>query len=134
AAHNIAGENKIMDYNAVPNVIFSNPEIATVGIKEKDANPEEVIVSKFPVSANARARTINEKNGFVKVIADKRSKKIIGISIVSQNATEMIMEGVLAVKYGMTTNQLTDAIHPHPTLSEIILEAVEGVEGKAIHI
>lgn len=134
AAHNIAGENKIMDYNAVPNVIFSNPEIATVGIKEKDANPEEVIVSKFPVSANARARTINEKNGFVKVIADKRSKKIIGISIVSQNATEMIMEGVLAVKYGMTTNQLTDAIHPHPTLSEIILEAIEGAEGKAIHI
>ena len=75
-----------------------------------------------------------KKNGFVKVIADKRSKKIIGISIVSQNATEMIMEGVLAVKYGMTTNQLINTIHPHPTLSEIILEAIEGAEGKAIHI
>ena len=134
AAHNIAGEDKKIDYNSVPNIIFSNPEISTVGIKEKEANPKEVIVSKFPISANARAKTMNVKNGFVKVIADKRSKKIIGISIVSQNATEMIMEGVLAVKYGRTTNQLTDAVHPHPTVSEITLEAVQGVEGKAIHI
>lgn len=134
AAHNIAGEDKKMDYSTVPNVIFSNPEIATVGIKEKDANPEEVIVSKFPISANARAKTMNEKNGFAKVLVEKSSKKIIGLSVVSPNATDMIMEGVLAVKYGLSTNHLMDAIHPHPTLTEIILGSIEGAEGKAIHI
>ncbi len=61
AAHNIAGEDKKIDYNSVPNIIFSNPEISTVGIKEKEANPKEVIVSKFPISANARAKTMNVK-------------------------------------------------------------------------
>lgn len=134
AAHNIAGESKKMDYSAVPNVIFSNPEIATVGLKEKDVDLEKVIISKFPVSANARARTMEEREGFVKIIADKETKKVLGASIVSPNATDMIMEGVLAVKYGMTASQLVDSIHPHPTLTESILGAEEGIEGLTIHI
>ncbi|PNR92317.1 dihydrolipoyl dehydrogenase [Petrotoga sp. 9PWA.NaAc.5.4] len=134
AAHNIAGESKKMDYSAVPNVIFSNPEIATVGLKEKDVDLEKVIISKFPVSANARARTMEEREGFVKIIADKETKKVLGASIVSPNATDMIMEGVLAIKYGMTASQLVDSIHPHPTLTESILGAEEGIEGLTIHI
>jgi len=134
AAHNIVGDDKKADYKAVPNVIFSNPEIATVGIKEKEIDPEKVIISKFPVSANARARTMEERDGFVKIIAEKESKKILGVSIVSPNATDMIMEGVLAVKYGMTVSQLTDSIHPHPTLTESILGAEEGIEGMTIHM
>jgi dihydrolipoamide dehydrogenase len=134
AAHNIAGEAKEMDYSAVPNIIFSNPEIATVGVKEKEVDPEKVIVSKFPVSANGRARTMEERDGFVKIIADKETKKVLGVAIVSPNATDMIMEGVLAVKYGMSVEQLTDCIHPHPTLTESLLGAEESVEGLAIHI
>lgn len=134
AAHNIAGEEKEMDYSAVPSIIFSTPEVASTGIKEKDINPEKVIISKFPVSANGRARTMEEKDGFAKVIAEKDTGKVIGFSIVSPNATDMIMEGVLAIKHGLTVEQLANSIHPHPTLTETILGAIEGAEGMAIHI
>jgi dihydrolipoamide dehydrogenase len=134
AAHNIAGQEKEMDYSAVPSIIFSTPEVASTGVKEKDVDPEKVIISKFPVSANGRARTMEEKDGFAKVIADKESGKVIGFSIVSPSATDMIMEGVLAVKHGLTIEQLADSIHPHPTLTETLLGAIEGAEGMAIHI
>lgn len=134
AAHNIAGEEKEMDYSAVPSIIFSSPEVASTGVKEKDIDLEKVIISKFPVSANGRARTMEEKNGFAKVIADKKTGKVIGFSIVSPSATDMIMEGVLAVKHGLTIEQLADSIHPHPTLTETLLGAIEGAEGMAIHI
>jgi dihydrolipoamide dehydrogenase len=134
AAHNIAGQEKEMDYSAVPSIIFSTPEVASTGVKEKDVDPDKVIISKFPVSANGRARTMEEKDGFAKVIADKESGKVIGFSIVSPNATDMIMEGVLAVKHGLTIEQLANSIHPHPTLTETLLGAIEGAEGMAIHI
>lgn len=134
AAHNIAGQEKEMDYSAVPAIIFSTPEVASTGVREKDVDPEKVIISKFPVSANGRARTMEERDGFAKVIADKGSRKVIGVSIVSPGATDMIMEGVLAVKYGLTIEQLADSIHPHPTLTETLLGAFEGAEGMAIHI
>lgn len=134
AAHNIAGQQKEMDYSAVPSIIFSTPEIASTGVKEKDVDPDKVIISKFPVSANGRAKTMEERDGFAKVIADKESRKVIGFSIVSPSATDMIMEGVLAVKYGLTIEQLADSIHPHPTLTETLLGAIEGAEGMAIHI
>ncbi|MGM0640852.1 MAG: dihydrolipoyl dehydrogenase [Thermotogota bacterium] len=134
AAHNIAGEEKEMDYSAVPSIIFSTPEVASTGVKEKDVDTDKVIISKFPVSANGRARTMEEKDGFAKVIADKESGKVLGFSIVSPSATDMIMEGVLAVKHGLTIEQLADSIHPHPTLTETLLGAIEGAEGMAIHI
>ncbi|SHH31922.1 dihydrolipoyl dehydrogenase [Thermosipho atlanticus] len=134
AAHNIAGEEKVMDYNAVPSIIFSNPEVASTGLKEKDVDPEKVIIGKFPVSANGRARTMEEREGFVKVIAEKGTGKIVGISIVSPSATDMIMEGVIAVKHGLTIEELASAIHPHPTLTETILGAIETAEGMGIHI
>lgn len=126
AAHNIAGESKEMDYSAVPSIIFSNPEIASVGLKEKDVDKDKVNIWKFPVSANGRARTMEEKVGFAKVIEEKVTGKVLGVTIVSPNATDMIMEGVLAVKYQMTSHQVADAIHPHPTLTETLLGAFEG--------
>ncbi|ANQ53669.1 dihydrolipoamide dehydrogenase [Thermosipho sp. 1063] len=126
AAHNIAGEKKEMDYSAVPSIIFSNPEIASVGIKEGDVNKESINVWKFPVSANGRARTMEEKVGFAKVIEDKKTGKVLGVTIVSPSATDMIMEGVLAVRYKMTAHQVAEAIHPHPTLTETLLGAFEG--------
>ncbi|MDK2786214.1 MAG: dihydrolipoamide dehydrogenase [Thermotoga sp.] len=133
AAKNIAGMEEEMDYSAVPNIIFSSPEVASVGLKEKDVNPEEVVISKFPVSANGRARTMLENIGFVKVVADKNGV-VLGMSIVSPSATDMIMEGVIAVKHRMKAEDLEKAIHPHPTLTETILGALEGVSGKPIHL
>ncbi|BBE31969.1 dihydrolipoyl dehydrogenase [Tepiditoga spiralis] len=134
AAHNIANKELEMDYSAIPSIVFTNPEIASVGVKEKDVNKDDVIVSKFPVSANGRARTMEEKDGFIKIIADKKTSKILGVTIISPSATDMIMEGVLAVKHGLTIEQLANSVHPHPTLTESVLGAIEGLEGLAIHI
>jgi dihydrolipoamide dehydrogenase len=126
AAHNIAGEEKEADYNAVPSIIFSNPEISSVGLKEKDADKEKVNIWKFPLSANGRARTMEEKTGFAKVIEDKQTKQVLGVTLISPSATDLIMEGVIAVKYKMTSHQIAESIHPHPTLTETLLGAFEG--------
>lgn len=134
AAHNIAGEEKTIDHSAVPSIIFSNPEVAVVGAREKDLEGEDIIVAKFPVSANGRARTMEERNGFAKVIVNAETNVILGLAIVSPSATEMIMEGVVAVKNRLRLHQLLDSIHPHPTLTETILGALEGAEDMAIHI
>ncbi|GAB6190112.1 dihydrolipoyl dehydrogenase [Marinitoga arctica] len=134
AAHNIAGEKMEMDYSAIPSIIFSNPEVASTGLKEKDLDPEKIIIGKFPVSANGRARTMEERDGFAKIIADKETKKVLGFVVVSPSATDMIMEGILAVKYGLTVDEVANSIHPHPTLTETILGAFEDTEGMALHI
>jgi dihydrolipoamide dehydrogenase len=135
AAHNIAGEEMEMDYSAVPSIIFSSPEVGSTGIREDDIEDmERVSIAKFPLSANGRARTVLENTGFVKAIADKESGKVLGMSIVSPSATELIMEGVIAVKNGLTVQELENSIHPHPTLSETILGSLEGIDGMSIHI
>ena len=134
AAHNIAGEEKTIDHSAAPSIIFSNPEVAVVGAREKDLEGEDIIVAKFPVSANGRARTMEERNGFAKVIVNAETNVILGLAIVSPSATEMIMEGVVAVKNRLRLHQLLDSIHPHPTLTETILGALEGAKDMAIHI
>jgi dihydrolipoamide dehydrogenase len=95
-----------MDYSAVPSIIFSSPEVGSTGIREDDIEDmEKVSIAKFPLSANGRARTVLENTGFVKVIADKESGKVLGMSIVSPSATELIMEGVIAVKNGLTVEE-----------------------------
>jgi len=134
AAHTIAGQSKHMEYSATPSVIFSSPEIAATGLKEREADLEKVEVAKFPLMANGRARTMLERDGFVKILADKATHTVLGMTIVSPNATDMIMEGVLAVRYGLTVDQLVEAIHPHPTLTETILGALEVAEGMPIHL
>ncbi|MEJ5230030.1 MAG: dihydrolipoyl dehydrogenase [Pseudothermotoga sp.] len=134
AAKNICGEEAHMDYSAVPSVIFSNPEVASVGLHEKDLDPSKVKIFSFPLSANGRARTILERDGFAKVIADKETLKVLGMTIVGPSATDMIMEGVVAVRNGLNARELEESIHPHPTLTEMILGAVEGVVEKPIHL
>ncbi len=135
AAHNIAGEDLKMDYSAVPSIIFSSPEVGSTGLRENEIEDKErVEIAKFPLSANGRARTVLENTGFVKVIADKESGRVLGMSIVSPSATELIMEGVIAVKNRLTVEELENSIHPHPTLSETILGALEGIDGMSIHI
>ncbi|HEY8540932.1 MAG TPA: FAD-dependent oxidoreductase, partial [Pseudothermotoga sp.] len=134
AAKNICGEETYMDYSAVPSVIFSNPEVASVGVHEKDVDPSKVKIFSFPLSANGRARTILEREGFVKVIAEKETKKILGMTIVGPSATDMIMEGVIAIKNGLNAKELEESIHPHPTLTETILGAMEGIVEMPIHL
>ncbi len=134
AAKNIAGNSVSVDLSAVPSVIFSYPEVASVGLREKDVNTDEVKISKFPVSASGRANTMGEREGFVKVLSDRKTGTVLGVTIVCPMATEMIMEGVVAVKKGLTVEEMASLIHPHPTLSETILGAFEEAEGKAIHL
>lgn len=134
AAKNICGEESHMDYSAVPSVIFSNPEVASVGLHEKDADPSQVKIFSFPLSANGRARTILEREGFAKVIADKNTLKVLGMTIVGPSATDMIMEGVVAVRNGLNAKDLEESIHPHPTLTETILGAIEGIVEMPIHL
>lgn len=133
AAKNIAGIETKMDYRAVPSVIFTWPEVASVGVREKESSGN-VKVFKFPFSANGRARTMLESGGFVKIIADVETEEVLGMAIVGPHATELIMEGVLAVKNRMKVRQLEESIHPHPTLSETTLGALEGLFGKPIHL
>lgn len=134
AAENICGEAVEMDYSAVPNVIFTDPEVASVGIKHKDADPSNTKVFSFPITANGRARTMLEKDGFAKFIADAKTGKILGATIVGPYATELVMEATIAIKNGLTAEQIEKVIHPHPTLSEMLLGAVEGVVDKPIHL
>lgn len=134
AVENICGETMEMDYSAVPNVIFTDPEVASVGIKQKDVDPSTMKVFSFPITASGRARTMLEKDGFAKFIADAKTGKILGATIVGPYATELIMEAAIAIKNGLTAEQLEKVIHPHPTLSEILLGAVEGIVDKPIHL
>lgn len=134
AAKNIAGIEAHMDYSAIPSIIFTNPEVASTGLREKDVDKDKVKISKFPLSANGRARTMLENIGFVKVIADKETDTVLGMTVVSPVATELIMEGVIAVRNKLSAHQLEGSIHPHPTLSETTLGALEGIVDKPIHL
>ncbi|MEJ5257364.1 MAG: dihydrolipoyl dehydrogenase [Fervidobacterium sp.] len=134
AAKNIAGIEAQMDYSAIPSIIFTNPEVASTGLREKDVDKDKVKIFKFPLSANGRARTMLENIGFVKVIADKDDETVLGMSIISPVATELIMEGVIAVRNKLKAYQLEESIHPHPTLSETLLGALEGITDKPVHL
>ncbi|MBI2208335.1 dihydrolipoyl dehydrogenase [Candidatus Woesearchaeota archaeon] len=122
--------------SVVPSVIFTDPEIATVGMSEKDAedNGIKVKVGKFPFSVSSRAMTKSDTEGFVKIIADSKNNKIIGVEIIGSDASDLISEASLAIKMKATLDDLALTIHPHPTLSESLMEAAEATMGKAIHI
>lgn len=130
AVNNIMGNESEMDYLAVPSAIFTDPEIAMVGICEKEAHKRalEIEVGKFPYAANGKALTFGECSGFVKLIKAKDSGKIIGGAIVGLHATDLISEITLAIKNDLTAKQLTETIHAHPTTAEVIYEAALACE------
>lgn len=136
AIRNILGEPCKMDYSVVPSAIFTDPEIATVGMCEKSAKQAgvDVAVGKFPFMANGKALTYGETDGFVKLITDKTTGKIIGGSVIGLHATDLIAEIALAIQNGLTAKQLSETIHAHPTTAEVILEAALAVQGRAIHL
>src|SRR3989338_7472075 len=134
ASENAMGKSAEMNYGFVPRCIYTSPEIAAVGITEKEARDKGVQIKtgKFSFTASGKAATIGEREGFVKVISDDRNEKILGIQIVGVCATDMIAEGVLAIKKKMTVKELASTIHAHPTLSEAVMEAALDNLGGAI--
>ncbi|MCP4573540.1 MAG: dihydrolipoyl dehydrogenase [bacterium] len=136
AAEVIAASDAVFDNRAIPAVVFTDPEIAWTGLTEREAEEQGVAVNigRFPLSALGRARTLGRTDGLVKVIAEPETDLILGVGIVGPMASELIAEGTLAVEMGATLEDLLVTIHPHPTLSEAILEAAEVAAGAAVHI
>jgi dihydrolipoamide dehydrogenase len=137
AVENIVGHgNRIPDYHAAPNCIYTDPEIAHVGLGEKEAKDKglDVKVGRFPFTASARALTLGQPEGFVKVISDASSGKLLGAHIIGPRATDLIAEATLAVQNGLTLEQIDLTIHAHPTLPESLMEAALAAQGRAIHI
>ncbi len=135
AAANATGGNAAMDYSAVPNCIYTDPEIASVGLSEAKAKEQgrAVKVGRFNFAALGKAMCIGDTAGMVKVVADAQTDKVLGVGIVGPHATDIIAEGVLAVRHGLTATQVAEAIHSHPTLPEAVGEAMHDVHGRAIH-
>ncbi len=135
AAENICGANEIFSNGQIPAVVFVEPEIATVGLNEKEAIGKgfKVKIGKFPLRSLGRALTVNETNGFVKIIAEENSHEILGCEIVGFNASDLIGEMALALKLKAKLEDLAETIHPHPTFSEALCEAAESALGKDIH-
>lgn len=136
AAEVIAGLPSAYDNRAVPAVVYTDPEIATAGLTEAEAKSggREIAVGRFPLTALGRARTMGAAEGFAKIIADKSSGLILGAGIVGPHASELIAEVALAIEMGATLEDLMATIHPHPTLSEAVMEAAEVAAGAPIHI
>jgi len=125
AVDHICGEDRTMSYDAIPQCVYSVPEVAWVGLTEQDAKGRGLNIKTgiFPLSANGKAQVEGAEAGFVKIIADQVDDTILGVHMVGPHSTDMIMEGVLAVKQCMTTGELVSAIHPHPSVTEAVLEA-----------
>ncbi len=136
AAENIMGKDTSIDYNIIPAGIYTFPELASVGITEEDASEKglDVKVSKFPLSANGKALAEGETTGFAKIISDNSSGQVLGVHIMASHATDMISEAVVVMQLKGTVHDIARAIHPHPTTSEIVMEAAHAAVDQAIHM
>lgn len=135
AVENILGLGGHVNHAAIPGVIYTYPEVACVGKSEEELKQEGIEFKKgvFPFMANSRARTNNETEGMVKVLAHKDTDKILGIHIIGPNAGEMIQEGVIGIEYGAAAEDIARTCHAHPTLSEAFKEACMAAYDKPIH-
>jgi dihydrolipoyl dehydrogenase len=136
AAEVIAGHKAGSDWQVIPGVIFTDPEVATAGLTEAEARAKgiDVLVGKFPFAASGRALSTGESEGLVKVVADKATQRVLGVHIVGAEASDLISEAALAIEMGATLDDLALTVHPHPTLPEALMEAAEAAKGQAIHI
>jgi dihydrolipoamide dehydrogenase len=132
----LAGKEGHVDYDLVPGVVYTHPEVASVGKTEEQVKASGIAyrVGKFPLLANSRAKAIDDAEGLVKVVADKETDKILGVHIMAQNAGEIIHEAVLAMQYGASSEDVARTCHAHPTVSEALKEACLQTFSKAIHI
>jgi dihydrolipoamide dehydrogenase len=137
AAEVINGDRSAaFDPVGVPNAIYTDPEVATVGLSEEEAKAAgyELRIGKFPLAASGRARTMNESEGLIKLVADAKTDQLLGMHIVAPQAESLIGEGVIALEMGATLEDVGLSVHPHPTLTEGIMDAAEAAHGKAIHL
>lgn len=132
----IAGHRPKIEYIAIPNVIYTHPEVASVGLTEEEVKARKVgyKMSQFPFKANSRARCINDDEGFVKMLAEEGSRRILGIHIIGPNASELIATAALAMQLKATADQIADTCFAHPTLSEALKEAALGLFKAPLHI
>ena len=134
-AENIAGQTGIVNHNVIPSVVYTWPEIAGVGLTEEAAKERGAVkVGKFPMMANSRAKTNHEGEGFVKVIADADTDRVLGVWVIASVAGTMIAQAAQAMEFGATSEDIAYTCHAHPTHSEAIKEAAMGVTGKPIHM
>src|SRR5437868_5526550 len=134
-AENIAGLTGIVNHDVIPSVVYTMPEIAGVGLTEEQAKEHgEVKIGKFPMLANSRAKTNREPDGFVKVVADARTDRVLGVWMIASVAGTMIAQAAQAMEFGATSEDIAYTCHAHPTHSEALKEAAMAVTGKPIHI
>ena len=136
AVENISGAGRTPDYHAVPNCIYTDPEIANVGLGEREARERglDVKVGRFPFAASGRAMTLGQTEGAVKVVADARDDTLLGVQMVGPRVTDVIAEATLAVQHRLKLHDLDLTMHAHPTLAESLLEAALAADGRAIHV
>ncbi|MBP7075065.1 MAG: dihydrolipoyl dehydrogenase [Rhabdochlamydiaceae bacterium] len=135
AAEIIAGKNPSVHYIAIPSVVYTSPEVASAGLTEEEVQKLGLTpkTGQFPFKINSRAKCTGEEEGFVKIIADAASDKILGVHIIGAHASELIAEGCLALQNGLTATELAHTPHAHPTLSEALKEAALAIHGRPIH-
>ena len=135
AAANCAGKDETIRYDTVPACIYTSPEIAYVGLSEEAAKNQglEVETRSFNIAANGRCMVMNENSGLCRIVAEKGTGRLLGCQIMAPRATDMIAEIAVALTHGATVDSLSRVIHPHPTVSEIVAEAVHDVEGLAVN-
>src|SRR5205085_10476158 len=136
AVEHIAGHKVAFEPNAIPAVVFTDPEIAWTGLTETQAAKEnrEIKVAKFPWAASGRAVTIDRTEGMTKLVIDPATERVLGVGIVGVGAGEMIAEGTLAIEMAAVATDLAMTIHAHPTLAETVMESAEGFFGHATHV
>ena len=136
AVERMAGQAGHVNYDAVPNVVYTWPELASVGLSEEAARERggEINIGSFPFMANARARCMDEKEGLVKMIADAKTDRVLGVHILGPRASDLIAEAAVAIEFGASSEDIARSVHAHPTLPEAIREAALAVQKRAIQI
>ena len=136
AVEYMCGKEPSIDLNVIPSCIYTTPEVATVGLSEEEAKEQgyTLKIGKYPMLGNCKTMLSRGERGFIKVIADEATDKILGAQLLCDRATDMVSEFATAIVNGLTTKELASVIRPHPTYSEAITEAVEDVDGMAIHL
>jgi dihydrolipoamide dehydrogenase len=132
----LAGQAGHVNYDAIPNVVYTYPEIASVGKTEEELKEAGISykVGKFPFTANGRAKVNLTTDGFVKILADAKTDRVLGVHIVGADAGNMIAEAAIAIEFGASSEDIARTCHAHPTLTEAVKEAAMAVEKRSIHI
>jgi dihydrolipoamide dehydrogenase len=135
-AERIAGQAGHVNYDAIPSVVYTSPEVAAVGRTEEELKAAGIdyAVGKFPFTANGRARAIGETDGFVKLLADKATDRLLGAHIIGPDGGTLIAELSLAIEFGASAEDVARTSHAHPSLNEAVKEAALAVGGRALHI